>query len=259
MVRGSESLEIVMEDFLQGIDELVKEKFILKGCMALKRHLPINNLSMNMRQTADIDFSAVDKESWEDLVNNCAEIATLNSTLGCHYQLLSRRGFDKNPNSDSLKIKYDNGQSSGIFKIDMNVKPGDSAFYVNMGTTSMKVYSISGILSDKLSVLLSPKLCRRIKDLIDVYYLSNSTIYLLDDLVEGLKDFESEGFILSPGNHDIIRHAYDKYKMDNVDKPRFEEVYIRVLSFIIPIYLKKFKNQNLLNVERWDFESGKWR
>ncbi|MCD7738861.1 MAG: nucleotidyl transferase AbiEii/AbiGii toxin family protein [Lachnospiraceae bacterium] len=116
---------------------------------------------------------------------------------------------------------------------------------VNRPIPSTQIYEIEGfrfrgvsptqMLADKISVISGGKVFRRIKDLVDLYYISKVIDFekgeLLQTLESSKRSLDSfDGFLHRP---DELRHAYEKFRFTgNVDKPPFEEVYSTVKSYI---------------------------
>lgn len=100
------------------------------------------------------------------------------------------------------------------------------------------------IMIDKLQVLSSIKVCRRVKDLIDVYYLITNFDFDYDEIFDIMQtktdlidSMLTDGcFILMDDKKDLIKNAFDKYKFLNGEKPEFEEVYSLVMKFSETIY-----------------------
>lgn len=238
-----ENFEIVLLDFLEAISNVYKNSMVLKGCMCLKLQL---SLDKQIRGTSDLDMHFFTLDDWEDFVNMCCPLANKYSTRGIKYELVSRRGFRKNPNSDSLKFKatLPNGEIYD-FKLDMNIgncNYKDSIVLPN--GVSINVNSVLGIMIDKLQVLSSIKVCRRVKDLIDVYYLITNFDFDYDEIFDIMQtktdlidSMLTDGcFILMDDKKDLIKNAFDKYQFLNGEKPEFEEVYNLVMQFSETIY-----------------------
>ena len=252
----------VIEDFLKSISKSYLNCFAVKGCMALNHHF-INTKLPCARMTQDLDLHCYSREDWEEFVRDSAEIATKNSSLGLSYKLIGRRGFDKNPNGDSLKFGAES--EDGFykeFKIDMNF--GGDVDIVSYND-SISFYSIPVILSDKLTVFATRKICRRIKDLIDIYLIcSNFNLSYFDlcsDISNRLKssgrtiDFNNLYFL---GNNSIdeMKHAFEMYNQSSSLAISFEDLFKVVLDFSVPIYF--CLNRNPINVYNWDYSKKEW-
>lgn len=258
------NIEEVMLEFLNKIYKTYADKFILKGCIALKIHLKFPN---NFRGTRDLDFIVFDKDEWEDMVNNMCIIVSSNNKYKYKFQIAHRRGFSKNVNSDSIEINYYDSDNNYIdtFKIDINIKDNEYAYIVTGDDNVKNVYNIYGILTDKLNVLLSKKLCRRIKDLIDVYTIITQEDFNMKELVDWVKikglvitDIKklSDIFVLNTVNISELKHAYLMYKT-TMEKPDFLEIYQTIYDFTFEFYLNYLdlvQDSNLC----WDSKERKW-
>lgn len=248
-------IEKVMYDFLQGCKSLYKGKIILKGCMALKEHLNEKG-NDNFRITQDIDFSIDNHNHWEMYVRNCCDKATENSKIGAKYELIKRRGFSKNPNSDSITINAKLPDDVIFrFKIDMNVKPQDLKT-VDAGSC-IDLYSIYGILKDKINVITTRKVCRRVKDLIDVYQIVTTMDIDYNKMIDSLEyDNKVVNYLTKTESRQEIKHAFDKY--ENINKPDFDEMMRVVLTFTLPIIYEKTYGRSIYKYVKWDYKKGSW-
>ncbi|MCD7809380.1 MAG: hypothetical protein LUH02_08555 [Erysipelotrichaceae bacterium] len=116
---------------------------------------------------------------------------------------------------------------------------------VNRSSAPTKIYEVadlcfrgvtpSQMIADKLFVISTDKIFRRIKDLIDLYYMSNVICFNKDDIMNilvnnkrVLGDFN--GFLY---RKDDLKHAYDKFRLTgNVNKLPFDELYLNVKTYI---------------------------
>lgn len=170
-------------------------------------------------------------------------------------------------NNIELTVKafrmYGNGKSAGFEFFD---RIGDPAFTVdidvNRTTPMTKIYQIDDIkfrgivpsemIADKLTVLSSNLIFRRIKDLIDLYYFSKAIEFDKDEILDNI---EFKGRQL--GNFDAflnrvsdLEHAYSKFELrGTVYKPPFNEVYESVQKYLQP-FLPKVKTKDKDRDER---------
>lgn len=117
--------------------------------------------------------------------------------------------------------------------MDMSIKPVTSHCTYYVGEASFSGYTLSNILSDKIYVLSTDRLFRRIKDLIDIYCIISFQEISIDDIYSELKNKQRRlsDFNAFLNRKDEIEHAYSRFKgMDN--KPDFEELYQTVYEFI---------------------------
>ena len=147
----------------------------------------------------------------------------------------------------SLYRMYSEGRSAGfelkdvqtdeiIFTMDMDV---------NRPAVTTKIYEVEGLqfcgvvptqmVEDKISAVSSEKVFRRIKDVVDLYYLSKVFVF---DKAAVLQTLENNGRALGSfdgflNRADDLKHAYEKFRFTgDVDKPQFDEVYSSVKQFI---------------------------
>ena len=90
------------------------------------------------------------------------------------------------------------------------------------------------MISDKLSVISSDKVFRRVKDVIDLYYYSKVFSIDKDNVMEIVK---RNGRALGEFHEFLhrkedLRHAYERFKTQEVSKPPFDEIYDSVKSYI---------------------------
>lgn len=126
-------------------------------------------------------------------------------------------------------------------------------------------YSKESILADKLSVLATKKVCRRMKDLIDVYFISlsydGSFKTLISKINSRLKntgrvlDYDNL-YLMDSSNLKDMKHAFDLFKCIPPLNKEFEEVYERVVNFTFPIYCSL--DSKLILSKSWDIEKGIW-
>ncbi|MCD7818176.1 MAG: nucleotidyl transferase AbiEii/AbiGii toxin family protein [Lachnospiraceae bacterium] len=204
-----------------------------KGSMVLKACLNEAGYAEEIRHTVDIDAN------WNS--DTPPSAAQMTDSL---QKALSQNGLNL---TVSLYRMYGEGRSAGfelknsetaeiLFSMDIDV---------NRPIPPTQIYEIEGfrfrgvsptqMLADKISVISGGKVFRRIKDLVDLYYISKVIDFekgeLLQTLESSKRSLDSfDGFLHQP---DELRHAYEKFRFTgNVDKPPFEEVYSTVKSYI---------------------------
>ena len=204
--------------------EKVMDDF-LQGCMALKEHLNEKG-NDNFRITQDINFSIDNHNHWEMYVKNCCDKATENSKIGAKYELIKRREFSINAKlPDDVIFR---------FKIDMN-----------------------GILKDKINVITTRKVCRRVKDLIDVYQIVTTMDIDYNKMIDSLEyDNKVVNYLTKTESRQEIKHAFDKY--ENINKPDFDEMMRVVLTFTLPIIYEKTYGRSIYKYVKWDYKKGSW-
>lgn len=94
------------------------------------------------------------------------------------------------------------------------------------------------MISDKVCVVSSKKVFRRIKDLIDLYYFSYIFEYNCTDIKKNVKENKKTigDFYELLNNVDEMKHSYEKFRIIGTSyKPDFDIVYKRVIEYIKPL------------------------
>lgn len=216
-----------------------------KGAMVLKACLLEAGYPEEIRHTADID------------ANWYSETAPTGAQLVESLETALRKsGIDLRV---ELYRMYGEGRSAGIeltepatgevlFTMDMDVnRPVQPTQIYEVAGLRFRGISPSQMLADKISAVSSGKVFRRIKDVVDLYYLSqvfeldrNQLQQTMQSSGRELDDFH--GFL--HGTEDL-RHAYDKFRFTgDVNKPPFDEVYHTVKAYLKDV-LPKARNRDL--------------
>lgn len=204
-----------------------------KGSMVLKACLLEAGYSEETRHTVDIDAN------WNSDIPPSAE-----QMIRSLQDALQKSGIDLNV---GLYRMYGEGCSAGfeltekftgeiLFSMDIDV---------NRPVPPTKIYEVEGLrfcgvspsqmLADKISVISTDKVFRRIKDVVDLYYLSKVFNYSRDDIIQTM---EKSGRILGTFNGFLhkaeeLKHSYEKFRFTGgIDKPAFETVYQAVKLYI---------------------------
>lgn len=213
-----------------------------KGSMALKAYLLEAGYSEETRHTVDIDAN------WNSDTPLSAEQMT--DSL---QQALEKNGIDLNV---SIYRMYGEGRSAGFELTEKTT--GELLFTmdidVNRPIPPTKIYEVEGLrfrgvspsqmIADKLSVISTDKVFRRIKDVVDLYYLSQTFDFSRADITQALKSggrtMDSfHGFLYRPED---LRHSYEKFRFaGGAKKPPFAEVYRAVKLYIQDILPKEIQ------------------
>ena len=207
-----------------------------KGSMVLKACLLEAGFTEDTRHTVDIDANWHSDdwpsgEQMEDSIrkalrNSCI---TLNVRLYRMYGQARSAGFEiSDPSS---------GETLFTMDIDVNRPEVETRIY-EIAEIRFRGSALLPMLADKLSVVSSDKVFRRIKDMIDLYYTAQ--VYTPDRkaVLQAVKDSgrtlgSFDGFL---NQTDELRHAYDKFRFDGgVSKPGFEDVYQTVREYIAEV------------------------
>ena len=204
-----------------------------KGSMVLKACLLETGFTEETRHTVDIDAN------WYSDTAPSAE-----QMVSSLQKALRNCGIDLNV---SLYRMYGEGRSAGFELSD--TATGDVLFTmdvdVNRPASKTKIYEVNGIrfcgaapsqmIADKISVISTDKVFRRIKDVVDLYYISKVFAFNKAEVLEALKNSgrsldSFNGFLHRP---DDLHHSYEKFRFSgNVDKPPFDEIYVSVKTYV---------------------------
>lgn len=216
-----------------------------KGSMVLKACLMEAGYSEDTRHTVDIDAN------WYSDISPTAEQMTesLQKALNVY-------DIDLDV---SLYRMYGNGKSAGLELTDRNTNEilFSMDIDVNRPTSPTKIYEIEGfkfrgvapsqMLADKVSVISTNKVFRRIKDVVDLYYFSKVFDFNKSEVTQILANSDRaldtfDGFLHRTNE---LKHAYDKFRFTgDVYKPQFDEVYRTVKGYIKDI-LPREKHRDL--------------
>lgn len=204
-----------------------------KGSMVLKACLFEAGYLDEIRHTVDIDAN------WYS-----AEPPTAEQMTDSLQKALRRAGLDLDVH---LYRMYGEGRSAGFELADH--ESGELLFTmdidVNRPAVQTKIYDVSEIrfrgvtvdqmLADKISAISGDAVFRRIKDVVDLYYLSQSFPLHSRDIKRILRENGRElgtfhGFFC---REEELKHAYEKFRLaGDVNKPPFDEVYAAVKAYI---------------------------
>lgn len=204
-----------------------------KGSMVLKACLVEAGYSDETRHTVDIDAN------W-----NTDTLPTAEQMEKSLQRAIQKSGIDLDVN---LYRMYGEKRSAGFEMIEHST--GEILFTmdvdVNRPVAPTKIYEVEGIcfrgvspvqmLADKVAVISTDKVFRRIKDVVDLYYMSKVFDFNTTDVLRALKNSgrtldSFQGFLCKTED---LRHSYEKFRFaGGVNKPSFEEVYQSVTSYI---------------------------
>lgn len=211
-----------------------------KGSMVLKACLLEAGYTEETRHTVDIDAN------WNSDIPPSAVQMTASLQ-----RALERSGIDLDVR---IYRMYEEGRSAG-FELTERVT-GEILFSmdidVNRPVSPTKIYEVEGLrfrgvspsqmIADKLSAVSTDKVFRRIKDVVDLYYISKVFDFNKDDVMQTLKD---SGRILDTFHGFLhraedLRHSYEKFRFaGGVNKPPFDEIYRAVKSYIKAVLPKE--------------------
>lgn len=236
---GMTAEEKLMYDVMKAIyDSGIPISF--KGSMVLKACLHEAGYTEDTRHTVDIDGN------W-----NTDTFPTADQMVESLQKAVHKSGIDLRV---SLYRMYGEGRPAGfelteptteevLFTMDVDV---------NRLTVSTKIYEMEGIrfrgvsptqmIADKVSAISTPKVFRRIKDVVDIHYISRVFVFHTAEVLQTLRDCGRtlDSFDRFLNKSDELKHSYEKFRFaGGVNKPPFEEVYEDVKAFIKDVLPKE--------------------
>ena len=98
------------------------------------------------------------------------------------------------------------------------------------------------MIADKVAAVSTDKVFRRIKDVVDLYYLSKVFTFDRAAVLQTLKNNgrKLEGFSGFLHRYEDLQHSYEKFRFTgDVSKPPFDEVYKAAKAFIKDVLPKE--------------------
>jgi hypothetical protein len=204
-----------------------------KGSMVLKACLHEAGYTEDTRHTVDIDGN------W-----NTDTFPTAEQMIESLQKALDKSGIDLKV---SLYRMYGEGRSAGfelteptfgevLFTMDVDVnRPIPPTKIYEMEGVRFRGVSPTQMIADKVAVISSDKVFRRVKDIVDLHYISKVFEFDVEEVRQTLKEGGRalktfEGFL---HRSEDLKHSYEKFRFaGGVNKPGFEEVYQDVKDFI---------------------------
>lgn len=204
-----------------------------KGSMVLKACLMEAGYVEDTRHTVDIDAN------W-----NSDTLPTGEQMAESLQNALRNSGIDLDV---SIFRPYGEGRSAGF---ELKDKDTDEVLFsmdidVNRPIPPTKIYEVEGLrfcgvsssqmIADKVAVISTDKVFRRVKDVVDLYYISKVFQFDKTDVLQTLKNSGRtldtfHGFLY---RSEDLQHSYEKFRFEGgVYKPPFEEVYFTVKNYI---------------------------
>lgn len=216
-----------------------------KGSMVLKACLMEAGFTEDTRHTVDIDAN------W-----NSDTPPTAGQLVESLQNAVQKSGIDLDV---GIYRMYGEGRSAGFELTDRET--GEALFSmdidVNRPVPSTKIYEVEGlrfrgvcpsqIIADKISAVSTDKVFHRIKDVVDLYYISKVFDFDKTDVMQTMADSNKrlENFNAFLQRTDELQHSYEKFRFSGgVNKPPFREVY-RAVKLYIKDVLPKEKHRDL--------------
>ncbi|MCD7847993.1 MAG: nucleotidyl transferase AbiEii/AbiGii toxin family protein [Oscillospiraceae bacterium] len=204
-----------------------------KGSMVLKACLLEAGYDEEIRHTVDIDANWYSENyPTGEQITSSLQRALDGSKIDLRVSLYRMYGEKRSAGFELA----DSSTGEILFSMDIDV---------NRPTSATKIYEIEGfrfrgvspsqMIADKISAISTDKIFYRIKDVIDLYYLSKVFELKYSEITEILGKSGRvlgtfDGFL---NRQDDLKHAYDKFRLTgDVYKPQFSEVYSDVKDYI---------------------------
>ena len=215
-----------------------------KGSMVLKACLLEAGYAEETRHTVDIDANwySDTPPTGEQMVESLQK-AIQKSGIGLKVSLYRMYGEGR---SAGFELS-DSSTGEILFTMDVDV---------NRPVSETKIYEVADVrfcgvapsqmIVDKLSAISSDKVFRRIKDVVDLYYMSKVFDFNKADIMQTLSNTGRSldtfnGFLHRP---DDLRHSYEKFRFTgDVNKPPFDEVYHSVKAYIKDVLPREKKRE----------------
>lgn len=203
---------------------------VFKGAMVLNLAIKDNNPSKVERATKDIDGDWIGKLPTMEEMEKALKDAVLKVDSSLNVQANRLFGERK---SAGFKIMNENGEKIASIDLSVRQNPFCKSYISYVSGVSIKGASLSKMLADKVYAISGENVCRRIKDVLDIYVISFITKIETDELHQiwqktgrRLGNFEAYKTQIAE-----MKEAYDKMKGIQ-NKPDFVEVYHQVSDVI---------------------------
>ncbi len=215
-----------------------------KGSMVLKACLLEAGYDDETRHTVDIDanWNSATPPTSEQMVDSLQK-AIDKSGIDLEVRIFREAGEKRSAGFELIERTTD----EKLFTMDVDV---------NRPVPPTKIYEIEGLcfcgvsplqmMADKVAVVSTNKVFRRIKDVVDLYYFSKFFEFNVADIKQTLKNSERtlEDFNGFLHKKEELKHSYEKFRFaGGVNKPNFDEVYHNVKAYIKGVLPKEKKRE----------------
>lgn len=204
-----------------------------KGSMVLKAVLLEADYEETVRHTIDFDGSWFSK-SFPTVEFIAESIQKAIDNAGLPYFVKATRNYGNGRSAGFEFISKETGVSDFTMDMEINKPPRKQRLYTVEGCTFSGVV-VSSILADKVFVVSSRKIFRRLKDVFDLYYLSKVVKLDKDDVMSILNSNNMSLGSFHEFLHmkDDLLHAYNKFELLEIaEKIPFNELYDGVKAYI---------------------------
>ena len=204
---------------------------VFKGALITKLILAEQGYTDLDRQTRDIDANWIGDpppmSEIEDTVNRSL------GTLSKKFYVESFREYGDKKSAGLYIVENETGEK--ILSMDVDIRPICGSRTYHYGELGIRGVLANEILADKITVLSSMRIFRRLKDFIDVYALTHCVEVRTTEIFEVMarKHHQLEEFSEFYTRRDDVEHAYNK--LQGVEgKPLFGDIYSYLKDFVFP-------------------------
>jgi len=207
-----------------------------KGAMITKLILREHGFVDFSRETQDIDASWVgdihpSMDKLTSMLNNALSNLRLSAVVKRDYGEKMSAGYKIFDTDGNIKLSID---------IDMRAAINSRTY--QFSNVTFQGVTPDNVLADKINIIASDKVFRRVKDLIDVFALSHCVSVNSANIYKIWKR-ESRAigtFDAFYNSHAELRHSYEKLRRIDA-KPEFDKVYNHLSNFLRPFVEKDVK------------------
>lgn len=234
-----------------------KNDVVLTGGFGLDFKLVESGLFELCRKTQDIDLSIRNVEAYQRLFGNIEDVLNSNDA-GFSFTKVKRRGLSNG--SDSVTLMCAVCGEALTVKIDMNIKDLRVLGVSYLDKLPLAVYDDYTAVVDKLSVVYSSRIYRRIKDMYDVYCYAMMCDLKYSKILQQFDRYRKDSLcgaeiMLLPENLPDIEHAYRRN--DSLPQGVFDEVFSVASAFSNKLYMLLVKEVGCDYI--WDRKYRAWR
>ncbi|MBR6039699.1 MAG: nucleotidyl transferase AbiEii/AbiGii toxin family protein [Clostridia bacterium] len=236
MMNSKEKLmyEVMKAIYEQSMPICFKGSMVLKACLLEAGYVE------EVRHTVDIDanWNSDTPPSADTMVS---ALQTAIEQAGINAKVRIYRMYGEGRSAGFTFTDQETDEELFLMDMDVNRPIPDTQIYEIEGLRFRGV-SPTQMIADKVSAISTEKVFRRIKDVVDLYYLSKVFSFDKADVLRTLKANGREldhfqGFLQQP---EELRHAYEKFRLGgDVYKPPFDEVYAAVKAFLKDVLPKE--------------------
>lgn len=236
MMNSKEKLmyEVMKAIYEQSMPICFKGSMVLKACLLEAGYVE------EVRHTVDIDanWNSDTPPSTDTMVS---ALQTAIEQAGINAKVRIYRMYGEGRSAGFTFADRETDEELFLMDMDVNRPILDTQIYEIEGLRFRGV-SPTQMIADKVSAISTEKVFRRIKDVVDLYYLSKVFSFDKADVLQTLKANGRElnhfqGFLQQP---EELRHAYEKFRLGgDVHKPPFDEVYAAVKKFLKDVLPKE--------------------